>query len=204
MIILSSRPQAIAVLIILSFDIILDLATLIQPRQPHSGWSLLLRVIFGIGYLAVFMAYIGLGRVFPGGYSYWGLPSGYAWPIVYLFLWLIGVWNLLNTALHRHHFGQDVRTYTQTVSSWRHARRRDQQGNRRSGLGRGWGGRIWRGNRTADVERIPVADAVQLPSRSSVQKAESTTPTTTSASAMSESAAAEVTRPPNAAREIPL
>jgi len=44
----------------------------------------------GVAYLASFMAYVTLGRVFTPGYTYWGMPAGFAVPVVYVFLWLIG------------------------------------------------------------------------------------------------------------------
>jgi hypothetical protein len=59
-------------------------------REIWPGWALLLRLFFGMAYLATFMAYVGVGRVFPSGYTYWGLPVGFAGPVVYLFLWLLG------------------------------------------------------------------------------------------------------------------
>ena len=74
----------------LSCDILLDLFSLIRFRRRCPGWMLMLRLIFGIGYLAVFMAYVGLGRVFTPGFTYWGMHPSYAGPVVYLFLWGIG------------------------------------------------------------------------------------------------------------------
>lgn len=54
------------------------------------GWAALLRLFSAVAYLTIFMVYVGLGKVFPSKYTYWGLPRGFAGPLVYLFLWLIG------------------------------------------------------------------------------------------------------------------
>jgi len=110
------RPQAISLVVLVALDILLDLAALAHVSRPRRGWPLLLRLLLGIGYLAIFMTYVGLGRVFPWGFSYWGIAPGFAGPVVYLFLWLIGVWNLLNTALHRRMFGQDMRLYASLIT----------------------------------------------------------------------------------------
>lgn len=84
------RPQAITLCVFLGIDAGFDAFSVAFFRSLWPGWVLLLRLIFGVGYLAIFMAYIGIGRVFPYGYTYWGLDRGYAGPVVYLFLWLIG------------------------------------------------------------------------------------------------------------------
>ena len=66
--------------------------------------------MFGVGYLAVFTVYVAFGRVFPPGYTYWSLPAGFVAPVVYLFLWLLGVWDLLDIVFHRRYLGRTVRT----------------------------------------------------------------------------------------------
>ncbi|KAK3688313.1 hypothetical protein B0T22DRAFT_439867 [Podospora appendiculata] len=83
----------------------------------YMSWALLLRLVLGIGYLAVFMVYVGFGRVFPFGFTYWSMKPGYAGPVVYLFLWLLGVWNLMHTAIRRHRLGNGVRHYIAVVPS---------------------------------------------------------------------------------------
>lgn len=75
---------------LLGIDIGLDVLSVARPRGVWPAWSVLLRMACGIGYLAIFMAYIGMGRVFPDGYTYWGLSKGFCGPVVYLFLWLVG------------------------------------------------------------------------------------------------------------------
>lgn len=75
---------------LLSLDICLDIQSAVRFRKQWLGVLVLLRLTCGIGYLAVFMVYVAMGHVFTAGYTYWGLESGYAGPVVYLFLWLIG------------------------------------------------------------------------------------------------------------------
>lgn len=58
----------------------------------------------------MFLVYVGFREVFPHGYSYWGMGSGFSDPVVYLFLWVIGIWDLLHTSIHRHTLGRDLRT----------------------------------------------------------------------------------------------
>lgn len=57
----------------------------------------------------MFLVYVGFREVFPHGYSYWGMGSGFSDPVVYLFLWVIGIWDLLHTSIHRHTLGRDLR-----------------------------------------------------------------------------------------------
>lgn len=71
---------------------------------------MLLRLLAGLGYIAMFLVYVGFREVFPHGYSYWGMGSGFSDPVVYLFLWVIGIWDLLHTSIHRHTLGRDLRT----------------------------------------------------------------------------------------------
>ena len=75
---------------LLGIDIILDVSSVVRLRGMWPSWAVLLRLICGVGYIANFMAYVGLGRVFPFGYTYWGIAEGFCGPIVYLFLWLAG------------------------------------------------------------------------------------------------------------------
>lgn len=60
----------------------------------------------------MFLVYVGFREVFPRGYSYWGMASGFSDPVVYLFLWVIGIWDLLHTSIHRHSLGRDLRIGT--------------------------------------------------------------------------------------------
>jgi hypothetical protein len=78
------------IILLLGIDVLLDIQSFVSLSQKWPSWALLLRLTCGIGYLTIFMVYVGLGRVFTPGYSYWGIESGFAGPIVYLFLWLIG------------------------------------------------------------------------------------------------------------------
>ena len=103
-------------------DACVDVVLLCRARHSRPGWALFLRLLLGVGYLAVFVAYAGFGRVFPPGYAYWGLSAGFAGPVVYLFLWLLGVWNLLNIALHRRRIGRDVRVCVARLGGLRRRR----------------------------------------------------------------------------------
>jgi hypothetical protein len=86
----SGSPEAVALIILLGMDMILDVFSAAQYKKAWPGWALFLRLFIGVGYITIFMVYVALGRAFPSNYTYWGLPSGFAGPIVYLFLWLIG------------------------------------------------------------------------------------------------------------------
>ncbi|KAK3939493.1 hypothetical protein QBC46DRAFT_144754 [Diplogelasinospora grovesii] len=108
-------PQAITLLTLLAIDTALDITSLVRLHKIWPSWALLLRLICGIGYLALFMVYVGMGRVFPYSFTYWSMAPGYAGPVVYLFLWLIGVWNLLHTAIRRHYLGNGVRRYMAAI-----------------------------------------------------------------------------------------
>lgn len=77
-------------MVFLSIDIVLDLLSAMRTSKPLPGWALFLRLFTAVAYLAIFMVYVALGKVFPNRYTYWGLPPGFACPLVYLFLWLIG------------------------------------------------------------------------------------------------------------------
>lgn len=57
----------------------------------------------------MFLVYVGFREVFPRGYSYWGMASGFSDPVVYLFLWVLGIWDLLHTSIHRHTLGRPQR-----------------------------------------------------------------------------------------------
>ncbi|OAA59096.1 hypothetical protein SPI_06298 [Niveomyces insectorum RCEF 264] len=120
-----TEPQAVTLIALLSFDILLDQYTIWRIACDHPGWALLVRLALGIGYLALFMVYVGMGSVFPRRYAFWGLTPGFSGPVVYLFLWMIGVWNLLNTALHRHRFGRTLGAYGSVVRRrWQSVQRR--------------------------------------------------------------------------------
>ncbi|CAK7213681.1 hypothetical protein SBRCBS47491_001887 [Sporothrix bragantina] len=108
-------PPAIALIILLAGDIVLDFLTVVRlvrvhlartPTWPsHPTIAIVVRLALGLGYLTLFMVYVGMGNVFPRGYTFWGLTRALSGPVVYLFLWMLGVWDLLHTALHRHQVG---------------------------------------------------------------------------------------------------
>ncbi|KAK4188742.1 hypothetical protein QBC35DRAFT_185007 [Podospora australis] len=95
--------QGIILLSFLYLDVVLDAIALFRTGKPWSLWMLFLRTTFGLAYLVLFFVYIGFGRAFPEGYAYWGVSPGMAGPLVYIFLWWIGVWNLLHLPISRYH-----------------------------------------------------------------------------------------------------
>ncbi|KAK1755850.1 hypothetical protein QBC47DRAFT_198258 [Echria macrotheca] len=101
--------QAIALLVFLGLDTLLDIISLVYLYKPWPAWALVLRLADAIVYISMFMAYIAHGRVFPAGFTFWGMAPGWAGPVVYVFLWLLGVWNLTHIALRRHRLGKALR-----------------------------------------------------------------------------------------------
>lgn len=93
-------------------DISLDIYSIGRAKKKWQALALLLRLLAGLGYIAMFLVYVGFREVFPHGYSYWGMGSGFSDPVVYIFLWVIGIWDLLHTSLHRHTLGRDLKTGT--------------------------------------------------------------------------------------------
>lgn len=95
---------------LVAIDIFLDIYSVGRAKKKWQAWALLLRLLAGLGYIAMFLVYVGFREVFPHGYSYWGMESGFSDPVVYIFLWVIGIWDLLHTSIHRHTLGRDLRT----------------------------------------------------------------------------------------------
>ncbi|KAH8886906.1 hypothetical protein GQ53DRAFT_329220 [Thozetella sp. PMI_491] len=110
-------PEAITLLVLLTLDITLDLLALVRFRRRWQSWALLLRLVFAIGYLALFMVYVAFGRAFAPGFSYFGMQPGFSGPVLYIFLWIVGIWNLLHTAVRRHRLGNGMRTYIAAIRS---------------------------------------------------------------------------------------
>ncbi|EJT75468.1 hypothetical protein GGTG_05401 [Gaeumannomyces tritici R3-111a-1] len=99
-------PEAVVLVFVLSLDALFDLRALALCRAPWPGWALMARLALGLAYLATFMVYIGIGgSVFPSDFGYWGMAPGHGAPLVFLLMWLLGVWNLVHAAVHRHSFG---------------------------------------------------------------------------------------------------
>jgi hypothetical protein len=82
--------QAIVLICVLFADVVLDVITLFRAQTPWPTWGLVLRVIYGIAYIALFLVYVGLGGPFPRGYTYWGLSVDMAAPVVYILLCVQG------------------------------------------------------------------------------------------------------------------
>lgn len=119
-----ARCRAIAIIIVFftAVDIAIDLIHTMLLCLPWSAVALVPQLLTGIGYLAIFMAYVGLGKVFPAGYTYWRLKTGYSGPVVYLFLWTLGLWDLLHVCIHRHKLGTDSRLWRNMFKRWRESR----------------------------------------------------------------------------------
>lgn len=103
------RPPAIALTILVAIDVALDIYSVGRAQSKWQALALIFRLVCGLGYIAMFLVYVGFREVFPHGYSYWGMSSGFSDPVVYLFLWVIGIWDLLHTSIHRHTLGRDLR-----------------------------------------------------------------------------------------------
>lgn len=82
-----------------------------RPSKKWQGATLLLRLLLSLGYIAQFFLYVGFRPVFPKDYAYWGMRAGFSEPVVYILLWVTGLWNLLHTTIHRHTLGRDLRRY---------------------------------------------------------------------------------------------
>jgi len=101
--------QAVTLLLFLALDTLLDIISLVRLQKQWAPWALHLRLVSGVAYIILFMAYIAHGNVFPQGYSFWAMPPMFTGPVVYIFLWLLGLWNLCHVALRRHRLGRGLR-----------------------------------------------------------------------------------------------
>ncbi|KAK3306803.1 uncharacterized protein B0T15DRAFT_154132 [Chaetomium strumarium] len=97
--------NAVFAICFLSFDIALDVVTLSRVSRPWPTWGLVLRLGCGIVYIVIFLVYVGLGGVFPGRYTYWGLSADNAGIMVYVLLCVEGIWNLLHVPVCRYRLG---------------------------------------------------------------------------------------------------
>ncbi|KAK7450403.1 hypothetical protein CaCOL14_003236 [Colletotrichum acutatum] len=104
-------PAAVALIAILSTDILLDARSIVHAHDPWPGWTLLIRLVLGASLIAIFWVYISLGDVFARGFTYWGMSDTYGRVLAYMFLWGIGLWDLLFVVLCRHWLGKEVRRY---------------------------------------------------------------------------------------------
>ncbi len=171
-----------------------------ESAAAHPSAVIVARLVLGISYLALFMVYVGMGAVFPHRYVFWGLTRGLAGPVVYLFLWTIGVWNLLHTALHRHQVGYGMRagtagaagTFAALAGGWR---RRWRAGRQRTGQAPGQRRRFWPRRTGANMPAVP--PAVALSSRGQ------TTPATALAAAPAAAPATVAAAPQTAAPTTP-
>ncbi|KAF9873775.1 hypothetical protein CkaCkLH20_08885 [Colletotrichum karsti] len=125
-------PAAVALIIMLSTDILLDARSIVHAHDPWPGWALILRLVLGLGYIAVFAVYIAFGGdVFAPDFEYWGMSDSYGRVLAYMFLWGLGLWNLLFVVLCRHWLSKEVRRYAKDAKrlfTWRRRRRRPAPG----------------------------------------------------------------------------
>ncbi|KAK1484471.1 hypothetical protein CTAM01_12976 [Colletotrichum tamarilloi] len=106
-----NSPAAVALIAILSTDILLDARSIVHAHDPWPGWTLLIRLVLGASLIAIFWVYISLGDVFARGFTYWGMSDSYGRVLAYMFLWGIGLWDLLFVLLCRHWLGKEVKRY---------------------------------------------------------------------------------------------
>ncbi|KAK1574465.1 uncharacterized protein LY79DRAFT_367077 [Colletotrichum navitas] len=104
-------PAAIALLVVLSVDVLLDARSIVHAHDAWPGWALLLRLIVGASAIVVFWVYIALGEVFAPGFTYWDMTEMHGRVLAYMFLWGIGLWDLLFVVLCRHWLGKEVKRY---------------------------------------------------------------------------------------------
>ncbi|KAK2016790.1 hypothetical protein LZ32DRAFT_615040 [Colletotrichum eremochloae] len=104
-------PAAVTLLVVLSADVLLDARSIVHAHEAWPGWALLLRLVIGASAIAIFWVYIALGDVFAPGFTYWGMSEMYGRVLAYMFLWGIGLWDLLFVVLCRHWLGQEVKRY---------------------------------------------------------------------------------------------
>ncbi|TEA12076.1 hypothetical protein C8034_v006798 [Colletotrichum sidae] len=119
-------PAAVVLIIILSTDILLDARSIVHAHDPWPAWALVFRLVLGAALIAIFWVYIALSDVFAPGFTYWGMNDTYGRVLSYMFLWGIGLWNLLFVLLCRHWLGKELRRYRSAavrVLARRHAQR---------------------------------------------------------------------------------
>jgi len=76
--------------VFLGLDTLLDVISLVRLNKEWPAWALVLRLLSAVVYIALFMVYVSHGRVFPPDFTFWAMSPGFAGPVVYLFLWLLG------------------------------------------------------------------------------------------------------------------
>lgn len=71
-------------MISLSFDVIIDLLTLLRFRRPLPAGLLLCRVTFGFDYMAILTVYLTREGIFQDQYAHRGLPPWEARRLAYI------------------------------------------------------------------------------------------------------------------------
>ena len=82
-------PQALALILLLGLDILLDFQSIGRYDQKWHGWALVARLLFGVAYMTVLATYAAVGGAFPPRYTYWGMAQQFASPITYMFLCIL-------------------------------------------------------------------------------------------------------------------
>ncbi|KAK2024081.1 hypothetical protein LX32DRAFT_115423 [Colletotrichum zoysiae] len=104
-------PAAVALLVVLSVDVLLDARSIVHAHEAWPGWALLVRLVVGASAIAVFWVYIALGEVFAPGFTYWGMSEMHGRVLAYMFLWGIGLWDLLFVVFYRRWLSKEVKRY---------------------------------------------------------------------------------------------
>lgn len=88
------------------------------------------------------------------------MRAGFSEPVVYILLWVTGIWNLLHTAIHRHTLGRDLQRCFTRGSSQRQQfnsnRHRQNQPSRHSTI-------RWEAGALENVQRGPSAFEIPMP-----------------------------------------
>lgn len=84
------RPQAIALTTLVAVDCCVDLYAAYLLAKQFPGWAMVLRLSLSLGYIAQFFLYVAFRKVFPPGYSYWGMDQVYSDPVLYMLIWIVG------------------------------------------------------------------------------------------------------------------
>ncbi|SPN97587.1 uncharacterized protein DNG_01099 [Cephalotrichum gorgonifer] len=107
----STGSSAVVLITLLSLDVLLDFQSIGRYDKMWMGWALAGRMLLALGYTALFVAYVAVGGAFPAGYTYWGLSAEAASPMVYVFLWTLGIWDFVYCAISRVQLIKEARRY---------------------------------------------------------------------------------------------
>ncbi|KAL5596767.1 hypothetical protein BROUX41_006549 [Berkeleyomyces rouxiae] len=97
----SSGPPAIALILGLSIDMILNFYAIAHFDKPLSGAAALVKCVLIFTYIVIFLVYLASDGPFPSDYSFWGIKADYTSVIVYSLIWTISVWDLAVVVVNR-------------------------------------------------------------------------------------------------------